>query len=295
MLTLNNILVPIDFSHRSGAAARRGVLLASRFGAELTFVHVIDRFPYAGTDLEIFYAENGEVISGKGLDEMFCRKLHEFAEGVAGSGRAEEVLLKGDPAREITRFAEEEGIDLILIPTRGYGPFRKFLLGSVTAKVLHDANCAVLTGSHKEGEPPETPPPFHRIGCALDLEEQSEALLGWASELSKVLGAELFLIHATPLLQLTVNDLNMVVAEWRQMAESTAERKMRELARKVHCEAEICVANGDPVDFVISTAKEKKLDALVIGRGMAKRRASRLPTHAYGIIRESPCPVFSLP
>jgi hypothetical protein len=34
---------------------------------------------------------------------------------------------------------------MILMPTHGYGPFRQMLLGSVTAKVLHDSKCPVLT------------------------------------------------------------------------------------------------------------------------------------------------------
>ena len=39
---------------------------------------------------------------------------------------------------------------VILMPTHGYGPFRRFILGSNTAKVLHDADCPVWTGVHLE-------------------------------------------------------------------------------------------------------------------------------------------------
>ena len=171
MLKLKQILVPVDFSERCAIAARRAVLLAERFDARLTLAHVIDRFPYKGTKMEIFYGENGEVISGKDLDEKYRKRLHEFITKVTGGALPQEVLLKGDPAEEIIKFVQEQGVSLVVVPTQGYGPFRKFLLGSVTAKILHDANCPVLTGVHRAELPPETPPPVRSDpwiprGCA---------------------------------------------------------------------------------------------------------------------------------
>ena len=91
------------------------------------------------------------------------------------------------------------------------------------------------------------------------------------------------------------DDMHFVTADWRETLARGAEKRVNYLVGKLSSEADICIGNGDPVDFVTSTAAQQELDALVIGRGMARRQASRLPTHAYGIIRESPCPVFSLP
>jgi Universal stress protein family len=42
------------------------------------------------------------------------------------------LMHEGDPARLIVEYAEKENVDLIMMPTHGYGPFRRFLLGSVT-------------------------------------------------------------------------------------------------------------------------------------------------------------------
>jgi nucleotide-binding universal stress UspA family protein len=49
--------------------------------------------------------------------------------------------VEGEAARGITAAAERAGSDLIMMPTRGTGPFRRYLIGSVTAKVLYDAVC----------------------------------------------------------------------------------------------------------------------------------------------------------
>jgi nucleotide-binding universal stress UspA family protein len=50
------------------------------------------------------------------------------------------VVLQGDPARQFVDFAHSSNTDLIVMPTHGYGQFRQFILGSITAKVLHDAD-----------------------------------------------------------------------------------------------------------------------------------------------------------
>lgn len=54
----------------------------------------------------------------------------------------------GDPATVIRAVAQRDRIDLIMMPTTGLGKFRRLLLGSVAAKVLHDSACAVFTSVH---------------------------------------------------------------------------------------------------------------------------------------------------
>jgi nucleotide-binding universal stress UspA family protein len=54
----------------------------------------------------------------------------------------------GNPAKTIARVASASKVDLIMRPTRGCGGFPAFLLGSVTAKVLDDANFPVWTDAH---------------------------------------------------------------------------------------------------------------------------------------------------
>jgi hypothetical protein len=80
------------------------------------------------------------------------------------------LLLEGDVARQIADLARDEQMDLIVMPTHGYGGFRRFLLGSVTAKLLHDADCPVLTGVHLQEAPPLEPVFFRNILCAVDFD-----------------------------------------------------------------------------------------------------------------------------
>jgi nucleotide-binding universal stress UspA family protein len=70
------------------------------------------------------------------------------------------------------------------------------LIGSVTAKVLHDANCPVWTATHAEEQQPTNMP--HTILCAVDGTPKSLAVMQWASGFTHEMGATLKLIHVAP-------------------------------------------------------------------------------------------------
>jgi nucleotide-binding universal stress UspA family protein len=134
MLTLKKILFPVDFSEPCIGAARYVAAFAGRFDAEITMIHVVPLAHY--NDL---IPENLEQRQQR-LDSFLAKEFEYF--------RVQRVLTDGDPATAIVNYAAHEKFDLIMLPTLGLGDFRRFLLGSVTAKVLHDAECPVWTGVH---------------------------------------------------------------------------------------------------------------------------------------------------
>lgn len=54
-------------------------------------------------------------------------------------------IVQGDPATEIVRVAEEEGVDMIVMSTHGRKGLTRVLMGSVAEAVVRRANCPVLT------------------------------------------------------------------------------------------------------------------------------------------------------
>ena len=202
------------------------------------------------------------------------------------------VLLEGDPAREIVRIAQEEGFSLILMPTHGYGPFRRFVLGSVAAKVLHDADCPVWTGVHLEEAPPVEAIKFRTILVAVDLGPQSEKALAWASDFAKKADARLVVAHATPSLEGRTGEY--FDPDWRLYLSKQAQEQVAELQQKAGTNAEVMIEAGDAPHVVEAAAKECKADVVVIGRGSASGVFGRLRANAYSIIRQSPCPVVSV-
>jgi nucleotide-binding universal stress UspA family protein len=180
-----------------------------------------------------------------------------------------------------------------VIPTHGYGPFRCFILGSVAAKILHDADCPVLTGVHIPHTPPDESRSFRKIVCAMDFCPQSEKALQWASGFADEFHAELTIVHITPSLQGRTSEY--FDPDWRNQLAQTAREKIAAMQKTVGAKAEVFVDDNGSIPWgVSSAASHLEADLLVIGRGASAGMLGRLRTNAYSIIRQSPCPVVSV-
>jgi nucleotide-binding universal stress UspA family protein len=71
--------------------------------------------------------------------------LAKTLEVLAGTqSQINEVILVGNPAKEIVEFAMNLGVDLIVAGTRGRSPEKEVYLGSVSSALTHRASCSVL-------------------------------------------------------------------------------------------------------------------------------------------------------
>ena len=179
---MKHILFPVDFSDRSQAALPQVREWARILNAKVTLLHTI-QIPisaYGGPDGYPI------VVDIPAIEAIAKDRLDRFE--IPG---AEKVQMMGDPAYEITQYAEKNGVDLIMMATHGYGKFRSVLLGSVALKVLHDAPCPVWTSAH-----PEDAVAKARISNILCVIEDEEAgTKGTAEELAKTFGATLHLLQ----------------------------------------------------------------------------------------------------
>lgn len=130
------ILVAIDGSRQGSTTLSVAVDLASRYGAEVTVVHVREHARYEGSDVDLGPDDPAEsVIDGA---------LAGFREaGIDARGVIARVS-PGETPEQIVRTAEEVGADLIVMGSRGMTELKSLLLGGVANKVLHHASCPVL-------------------------------------------------------------------------------------------------------------------------------------------------------
>jgi len=263
---ISKILVPVVFSERCAWAARYAFRLADTFAAELVFVHV---------------GENGE-----------SQRLKTFLTSVIGSGRYQSVTIHGDAADRIVEIARERQADLIVMPTYSRGTFRRFLLGSVTAKVLHDVDCAVLTGVHHDRDPMLVPDKIGHIVAAVNKGPGCLPVIRWATDLAKHLNATLKIVHAVPAADET-SDNHGVIAVRRYLFQEATDAFDRDLAGQ-QLDSPVHVAGGGVARVVRETVLAEHADLVVIGRGYTDRILGRLRTHTYEIIWKSPCPVISI-
>jgi len=216
--------------------------------------------------------------------------LDQFQPAELAAARVRRLVVEGDPASCIVALADSEKADLIMMPTHGCGLFRRFILGSNTAKVLHDAVCPVWTGVHV-AEAATKPVEIRHVLCAVDLGPQSEQALEWAHWLSSSFGARLTLLHVSAAVPETPDHADDA---WRAKLRWSAEQTLERLQAKVGSNAEVMLQAGDPARAICSIAARIHAGALVIARGSAAGGFGRLRTNAYAIIRQSPCPVVSV-
>lgn len=290
MLAIKHILFPIDFSERTQAAAPFVAAMARRFGAEVTLISA----------MQPFWEPTGGLLVPAGLPMLDLAQLESSLEArLSGALTAElagitvhRVAQLGDPAQTITQFAQSEGVDLIMIPTHGYGRFRALLLGSVASKVLHDAECPVWTAAHTNEPSNASHLECRTVMCALDGTPKSVPVMEWAAQFAGAAKAKLRLVHAIPGTDAwPERQMNREFEEFlQQKARETVERQMQ--ASGIH--APLCVTSGDIAGSIRDEALRHNADLVIIGRGLLDETLGRLRTNAYSIIRNSPCPVLSV-
>src|SRR5579871_5116954 len=278
MFPPRKILFPVDFSDRCTDAARMVETFAGHFQSELTILHVVEPLTY--NDLPVDAGEMDE----EQLQTYLVKELKHFD--------VRRLLLRGDPAKQIIELASSEHFDLIMMPTHGYGQFRRFIIGSVAAKVLHDADCPVWTGVHMENVPRLEDISFRKIVCAVDLKEQSCRALRWAARFASEFGANLTVVHAIPSAKETADLYGY--EEAMQGLKAAAIRRLEGLVESIQVQAEISVIAEEVPQAVRATVERVRGDLLVIGRSVENGVLGRLRTNAYSIIRQSPCPVISV-
>jgi nucleotide-binding universal stress UspA family protein len=288
MLQVRKILFPVDFSERSTAAAAHVVTMAEHFDAQVTLLNVFHVPPVWYGDLA-----TAELEAWVGVDEL-VKERQQTLESYLKSDlqnvkHVERIVEKGDPAGVITAYARKEGVDLIMMATHGYGPFRRFLLGSVTAKVLHDAACPVWTDVHEVDAFPRSG--CQTVLCAVDLRPESIISMQWAADFASAYGAELILIHAIPSI---AEPSAPEGPRFRAYLIQNAREIIADLQMKAGTNARVCVDGGKIAESVRNAALQHGADLVVIGQGCMHKVLGRLRTNAYAIVRESPCPVVRI-
>jgi nucleotide-binding universal stress UspA family protein len=256
--------------------------MARQLKAPVTILHVLDT-EYLGllepTELD-------------GIRAHVRNKLQCFPAAELEISDVRRELAEGSPASRIVDRAAGLEAPLIMMSTRGHTRFRQLLLGSVTAAVLHDADCPVWTDAHTDNNVLPTAV-WHSIVCAIDMGPLTPGVLQAASEFSKNTGASLHVVHSVPGID-------------PRFPSGTADRAHQYLIDKAredfpgHCQKagvamplEI-VEDVGLVNGIVGAIAQHKADLLIIGRGVIQGPLGRLRTNAHELIRRSHCGVLSV-
>lgn len=135
---MNQILIAVDESEGGHAAVESGLELARETGARATFVTV------RHAPSKVLGAPFDSKAVGTSLKE--ARAVVEFAleRAAEWNVEADAEILEGDPAAEIVSLADNRGVDLIVIGSRGLGALAGAILGSVSRSVVQHAGAPVV-------------------------------------------------------------------------------------------------------------------------------------------------------
>jgi nucleotide-binding universal stress UspA family protein len=288
MRPIKSILFPVDFSPSCVAMAAYVKRVASIFDASVTLVHVVDP-----RDVDIAEAMSLAVWSEEEMrrnhEQVHKERIGNFLAEDFGASNSR-VLLHGDPATEISSYAQKHAIDLIVMPTHS-GRFRQMLLGSTTARVINDAPCPVLTSRHAETIAPRPPSHRHWI-CAIDASSYAETLLTAGLAFAKQANAQLSLLHVIQFesaLQ-TRDPLGSALSG----AAIEPPQLLTELIKKHGPGTPLKTVVGSLKKTLVEVMASEQADGLIIGRSPDQSAGRRMTDLTYALVRDSPFPVVSV-
>jgi nucleotide-binding universal stress UspA family protein len=277
MESFKKILCPVDFSDYSDLTIRYGVALAAKYRASLLIFHAVpdmntmmgfpERIPPVREDLR---------------EEATRRLKNLAAREVPPQIECECLVQTGIPAKTILTVAEEKGADLIVMGTHGRSGYEKFLLGSVSYKVIHKSMVPVLVVRKAVrsivGPDEKTPVVIKKILCPIDLGPASRKIFEAAETLAHTHEAELFLMHVCD----------------NQKQTSVTTDQLNGYIQSIP-KASVIVEVGHPAEKIVQTSDVLESNLIVMGHH------TRLPFEnwflgsvAFRVIADAACPVLLL-
>jgi nucleotide-binding universal stress UspA family protein len=284
-IAFNTILFATDFSHASEAALPYLLSLAHCYDSKVIVAHAVGIEPVTGMtpvpppadmDLDWRDAKLGMMKFAAGRDFEGLR--HEF------------LVEKGYPPEVISDLIAREGIDLVVLGTRGRKGLSKLFIGSVAEQIFRKATCPVLTVGPGSGLTPYQAWKPTRIVLATDFSRGSLHALPYAIALAEENHAELILLHAVPLVP------------WEQQSDMGPyyQKRLEEMipsSQHPSCKIDCALRFDLAAPAILTLASDKQADLIVMGVHHTPLPAidSHVPwTTACDVISEAHCPVLTV-
>jgi nucleotide-binding universal stress UspA family protein len=295
MIQFTHVLCPTDFSEFSLRAFDHAVGVARRSGGRITLLHVFPSRPVLDVPPLTLTPTDREQILGE---------LRRLAARAADSVPIEcDVVESPSVHQEILCQARRRTADLIVLGSHGRSGFDRFLLGSVTERLLRHAPCPVLVVPRRAadadvGEPVR----IRRVLYPTDFSPGAQRALGYARWIATDPAARLTLLHVIevpPELRVRQSTEGLDVPQIRAAAEAEALARLRTLvpADALHEGAvDTCVQEGAAHREILAVATAQQADVIVMGiQGRSAVDLAMFGSNTARVARGATCPVLVVP
>lgn len=287
MTTFHKLLCPIDFSEGSTTALRVAAQLAARDNAELVIAHSVYTPVYLG---ELPYP--ADLVQRMTDDAAAGLELAVRDVQALGVKRASSKLLSGVPWAQLTDFAKDDpDIDLIVVGTHGRTGVKRFLLGSMTEKIVRHAPCSVLA-VHSENRVAR----WRHVLCPVDFSPSARLAAELATKMVDSDGPGVVLVHAVEALPAYAGEPSMsgFISDLEHRAAEQLDRWVDELRTSTTASLGRRTRIGNPAAQILSILDDEPgFDLVVIGsRGHTGLTRLLLGSVAERVVRHARCPVL---
>lgn len=288
---IQHILCPVDFSEFSEAAYQYASSLAQHYRAKLVVQHVVEIWRHTSTSFS----------ATANLYDRYCQemlsegeeRLREFVKTTARPESVPECVARqgGFASDCILSFANDQAVDLIVMGTHGRRGFDRFMLGSVTERVLREAHCPVLA-VHKLTRKLDPAEPFdlRRVLFCTDFSEDSNRALEYALSLTAEYDSELILVHVLesfPAYGGTKESLKKKINEDLAKLVAAQRNEGRRIATTVRM--------GRAYREITQLASETEVDLVIMAvRGRNALDRAVFGSTTYRVIQLGNCPVLAV-
>jgi len=145
---MKKVCIALDYSPAGEKVAETGYLYAKALGAKIALAHVVSDTVYYDMDFSPIMGYTGAPTSVKfQLDEDFKREAENFLSASKvhlGDKNIETVVLQGETATTLLKYAKEWDADLLVIGTHSHSGLENLMMGNTAVKVVKHAAIPLL-------------------------------------------------------------------------------------------------------------------------------------------------------
>lgn len=280
----NKILVPLDGSSLAERALEPAMAITRRQDGQviLLSVPVYKQVMVPGTAGYGLMLPDQSLALYRAEAEAYLSQIRQ-THAEAGID-VKTVVIDGDVAGSIVDIAADEQVDLIVMTTHGYSGFTRWVLGSITERVLRSAPCPVLVIRHEE--------PLKHILITLDGSRLAEQALKPALAVARILGGRVTLLRVDYEEKLSTVEMGLLELTAAEICEEMTQDGDDRLAYYLDCvcrhvgspglTVETAIAVGQPAQRILDFAKENQVNLIA----MATHGRTGLQRWVYGSVTE---------